>query len=444
MCHNTPYSQKNVRNVNNIGEVMKNAVILGTQWGDEGKGKIVDLLCEKYHAVVRFQGGNNAGHTIVIGNNTYKLRLIPSGIFHQKDCILGNGVVIDPAVFFEEIQTLANAGIFIEKNLHVSERAHVIMPYQKLWEAIEEEYRGKNKIGTTLKGIGPCYSDKISRNGIRIFDIIDKKRLQKRLETILPIKIKTIEAHGKKCNFTLESILEEYSNYGKLISPYVKDTSVLLENYNKENKKILFEGAQGTCLDIDHGIYPFVTSSNTCASAASIGSGVSLKKINKVIGITKAYTTRVGSGPFPTELHEEIGELLGKKGHEFGTVTGRKRRCGWFDIILLKYAHRINGLDSIVLTKLDVLSGINPIKICVGYKHKEQTLLDFPNNIDILEELTPIYEDMPGWEEDITSCKNFEDLPEQCKKYVEKIESILEVPIEWISVGPERTQTIKK
>eukprot|EP00999_Lentomonas_sp_LEN2_P001026 NODE_202_length_1912_cov_161.187675_g178_i0.p1 GENE.NODE_202_length_1912_cov_161.187675_g178_i0~~NODE_202_length_1912_cov_161.187675_g178_i0.p1 ORF type:complete len:423 (-),score=45.35 NODE_202_length_1912_cov_161.187675_g178_i0:518-1786(-) len=421
---------------------MKNTVVLGTQWGDEGKGKLVDLLSENYDAVVRFQGGNNAGHTIVIGENTYKLRLIPSGIFHQKTCILGNGVVIDPQVLLEELEILQKADIGIDK-LRISERAQVIMPYHKIWEAIEEKNRGKNKIGTTLKGIGPTYSDKISRSGVRICDICDKDQLRKRLEIVLPLKEKVIVALGEKCP-TIDEICDEYAKYGDLIRKYVTDTSLLLEEHISANKPILFEGAQGIFLDIDHGIYPFVTSSNTCAGAASLGSGVPPSCLHNIVGVVKAYTTRVGSGPFPTELEDEIGERLGKVGNEFGTVTGRKRRCGWLDTVLLKNTHRVNGLTSIALTKLDVLSGIDEVKICTKYKYQDQVLHHFPNSLNVIDDLDPVYECLPGWTEDIANCKNFADLPVNCKNYIEKIEQLVGVPIDIISVGPERSQTIFK
>ncbi|WP_372370893.1 adenylosuccinate synthase [Candidatus Uabimicrobium sp. HlEnr_7] len=421
---------------------MKNTVVLGTQWGDEGKGKLVDLLSENYEAVVRFQGGNNAGHTIVIGENTYKLRLIPSGIFHQKTCILGNGVVIDPKVLLEEFDILQKAGVGIEK-LYISERAQVIMPYHKVWEGIEENHRGKNKIGTTLKGIGPCYSDKISRNGVRICDICDKDQLRKRLEIVFPLKQKTIEAHGEMSP-TLDEICEQYTKYGELLKKHVTSTSLLLEEYIASKKPILFEGAQGVFLDIDHGIYPFVTSSNTCAGAASLGSGVPPSSLHNIVGVVKAYTTRVGGGPFPTELEDEIGERLGTVGQEFGTVTGRKRRCGWLDTVLLKCTHRINGLTSIALTKLDVLSGIEEIKICTKYHYKDQVIDHFPNSLSIIEELEPVYKTLPGWTEDITMCKNFDDLPDNCKAYIKEIELLLDVSVDIISVGPERSQTIFK
>ncbi len=422
---------------------MKNTVILGAQWGDEGKGKIVDLLAENYDAIVRFQGGNNAGHTLVIEDKVYKLHLVPSGILYPgKKCILGNGMVIDPQVLLQEIEALQERGVDC-KNLFISDRAHVIMPYHKVWETLEENLRGKQKIGTTKRGIGPCYADKITRIGIRMLDLVNPEVLKQKLSDIVPFKKQLIQAFGGENDSISENeIYESYSNYGKALQERIVDTSALLEKIDASGGRILFEGAQGMFLGIDHGTYPFVTSSNTVASQASIGAGVSMKKIHKVMGVIKAYTTRVGGGPFPTEIEGGVGEELRKAGKEFGTTTGRPRRCGWLDLEMLKYVHRLNGLDAVVLTKLDVLKGIHPIKVCLGYEYQGQRLESYPSDTRILDSVNPIYEELDGWEEDISRCLSFADLPLNCKKYVQRIEEFSGVPVEIISVGPERDRTI--
>ena len=416
-------------------------VIVGAQWGDEGKGKIVDLLAESFDVIIRFQGGNNAGHTVVVGDKTYKLHLIPSGIIStDKVCIMGNGMVIDPKCLLEEMANLEQRGCDLS-NLYISQRAHVIMPYHKIFDKIEESFK-TDKIGTTMRGIGPCYSDKVARIGFRIVDLLDHSLLKRRLEQILPIKEKIALAFGEKLELDAEEIAEEYTKYGEKLRSHIRETCILIQKLRKQGKKILLEGAQGTLLSIDHGTYPFVTSSNTDAGYACCGAGIGPRNIDNTLAVVKAYTSRVGEGPFPTELEDEMGELLRKQGREYGTTTGRPRRCGWLDLGILKYSFVINGIDEIALTKIDVLQNVNPIKICVGYQHGGEKLDTFPADSKRVKEITPIYEEMEGWQEDITGCRKFEDLPANCRKYIETIERILERPIRIISVGPGRNQTI--
>jgi adenylosuccinate synthase len=382
----------------------KNITVIGTQFGDEGKGKIIDFLAEKADVIARFNGGNNAGHTIKVNDKTTILHLIPSGILHNgKINIIGNGVVVDPKVLMQEIEDLRNKGVKVTPdNLVLSENAHVILENH-----IKEDKEKNKHLGTTSRGIGPAYTDKIARAGLRVIDYINKD--------------------------------DEFS---KKISPFVKNTTLLINNLIDKNKKVLFEGAQGTLLDIDHGTYPYVTSSNTISGGVCLGLGIGPKNVGNVIGIAKAYITRVGAGPLPTELKDEVGKQIQDIGKEFGATTGRARRCGWFDALIGKYAVMVNGLDTIALTKLDVLSGLEKIKICISYKHKNKIIKDFSSNVEILENCEPIYEEMPGWKEKLDNINKFNDLPENAKKYIKRIEELMEIPVCIVSIGPERNQTL--
>jgi adenylosuccinate synthase len=419
-----------------------NLVIIGTQWGDEGKGKIVDFLARDCAMVVRFQGGNNAGHTVVLGDQTYKLHLIPSGILYaDKMCVLGNGMVIDPAVLLDEIKDLKSKGHFL-RNLHISERAHVIMPYHKYFDELEEEMKGADKIGTTMRGIGPCYSDKVARMGIRMSELLNANIFMKRLQQIVPFKQKILNAFGKKRELVIAEIAAAYGQHAEQLRHYVCDTTTLLNRFVGEGKKILFEGAQGTLLGIDHGTYPFVTGSETTAGNASCGSGVAPCHIGKVVGVVKAYSTRVGSGYFVSELNNALGEQLRKQGHEYGTTTGRPRRCGWLDIVALKYAVMVNGLSELAVTKLDVLRNIDPLQICVGYTYRDKAVDHLPADMEMLQEIQPVYQNFPGWHEDISNCRAFAELPLTCQSYIQTMEKLLGLPVRIISVGAERNQTI--
>ncbi|NLO97111.1 MAG: adenylosuccinate synthase [Peptococcaceae bacterium] len=421
---------------------MAAVVLIGAQWGDEGKGKITDYLAEKADMVVRYQGGNNAGHTVVINNQIFKLHLIPSGIFYpDKLCIIGNGLVIDPKVLLDELDYLQSKGIFTG-NLRISGNAHVIMPYHRMLDALEEEFKGEQKLGTTKRGIGPAYKDKASRSGIRIMDLLDKNEFSRKLAYNLKEKnliLTKIYGH-EELNYS--ELLQEYLEYAEKIKKYVADTSLIVNQYLEEGKKVLFEGAQGTLLDLDHGTYPYVTSSNPIAGGACVGSGVGPTKINKILGVVKSYTTRVGEGPFPTELTESMGELIRNRGGEFGTTTGRPRRCGWLDTVILKYAVRINGISDIAFTKLDVLTGISPLKICTGYSYRGKMLTEFPMSLSVLAECEAVYEEMPGWQEDLTGITKFEELPTAARNYISRVEELLKVPVSILGVGPGRTKTI--
>ncbi|MFN3568285.1 MAG: adenylosuccinate synthase [Caldimicrobium sp.] len=414
-------------------------VVVGTQWGDEGKGKIVDVLTEKAHYVIRFQGGNNAGHTLVINQKKHILHLIPSGIFHpQTICVIGNGVVVDPAVLINEIESLKEAGVDINPSkLKISERAHVIMPYHKALDLAREAKANKNKIGTTGRGIGPCYEDKVGRRGFRLIDLTHPEYFKERLKTILKEK-NFILQYFSADPLNFEEIYESYIEYGKYLKPYLTNTSSLLWEAIKKNLNLLFEGAQGTFLDIDYGTYPYVTSSNTLAGNACVGSGIGPLCINEVIGIVKAYTTRVGEGPFPTELKDELGDYLREKGGEYGATTGRPRRCGWLDLVMVKTAVRLNGITALAITKLDVLSGLEKIRVCVAYKIGNKIIDSFPSTIEDLLHVEPIYEELPGWQENINLVTSFNSLPKRAKEYLQKIENYLNVPIKLISTGPER------
>ena len=424
---------------------MSTLVVVGSQWGDEGKGKITDLLSEEADIIVRYQGGCNAGHTVVKGDKQFIFHLIPSGVLHQGvKCFIGNGVVIDPESLLEEIKELKNKGIEIKGKLFIDFKAHVVFPYHKILDEIKEEKRGKNKIGTTGKGIGPAYLDKVARTGLRMIDMIDGKSLLKKIEINLNEKNDIFKKlYGfKMSNQEKKDILEKYIEYGQLLKKYVIDVSLYLNQAINEDKKILFEGAQGTLLDIDHGTFPYVTSSNPVAGGACIGTGVGPTKIDRVMGITKAYTTRVGRGPFPTEMKGELQESTRRKGGEFGATTGRPRRCGWFDAVLVNYAVRINGMDTMVLTKIDILSDFDKVKICTSYKYNGETIKEFPVNLEILENCIPIYEEMEGWKGDISQITKFEDLPQQLKDYIKRIEELVKTKVVIVSVGPKRSQTI--
>ncbi|MBW2556955.1 MAG: adenylosuccinate synthase, partial [Deltaproteobacteria bacterium] len=377
---------------------MSNIVIVGTQWGDEGKGKIVDLLAEYADVVVRFQGGNNAGHTMVVEGEQFISHLVPSGILQKKTCLIGNGVVVDPSVLVEELDKLKNKGIDTGPNLlKISEKAHVIMPYHKQIDLAREKMKGDQKIGTTGRGIGPCYEDKASRRGIRFVELIDAEVFKETVHAVLEEKNFYLKHYLSAEPLDPEPIVQQYQGYAERLAPHVVNISIVMNQAVKAGKQILFEGAQGTHLDIDHGTYPFVTSSNTVSGNACCGAGIGPKEITGVIGIVKAYTTRVGRGPFPTELFDEIGDTLQKKGAEFGATTGRKRRCGWLDTVLLQNAVRLNGLTGLVITKLDVLDGLESLKICTGYEYNGETLYDFPANLKILGAYKPVFETLPGW-----------------------------------------------
>ncbi len=413
--------------------------VIGTQWGDEGKGKVVDFLCEDADYVVRFQGGSNAGHTIKVGDEKYKFHLLPSGVVRGKTCVIGNGVVVDPEVFLEEINSLRKRGI--EPRIMVSDRANVIMPYHKILDGAEESYLGKKRIGTTKRGIGPCYSDKIARKGIRVADLLDENLLRDKLESIFPIKEKLAEIYGVRFDFDIDELVEKYTEYGRKIEPYVTDTIAELNRAIKEGKNVLLEGAQGVMLDVDFGTYPYTTSSNTISGGACTGSGIPPKCIDEVIGVVKAYTTRVGMGPLPTELKDEIGKHLQERGGEFGTTTGRARRCGWLDLVVLKHSITISGVDKIALTKLDVLDGLREVKVCVGYEYDGRIMDTVPSNIRILENVKPVYEKLDGWKS-VSGAKTFENLPEEAKKYIKFIEEFLDTEVFLVSTGAEREKTI--
>lgn len=420
---------------------MSSVVVVGTQWGDEGKGKITDYLSQNAEVVARYQGGNNAGHTIVFGGVTYKLHLIPSGIFFSdKVSVLGNGMVIDPKAFMEEIEYLRGKGISTD-NLKVSNRAHVILPYHLKLDILQEEDKGANKIGTTKKGIGPAYMDKAARSGIRIADLLDKEVFRAKLEQNLAEKNRLFEKFYEVDPIDVEDIFEEYYEYGQQMAKFVCDTSVVLNDALDNGKRVLFEGAQGVMLDIDQGTYPFVTSSNPVAGGVTIGSGVGPSKISTVVGVSKAYTTRVGDGPFPTELTDEIGDQIREVGREYGTTTGRPRRVGWFDSVVVRHARRVSGITDLSLNSLDVLTGIETLKICVAYKYKGEIMDEFPASLNMLAECEPVYEELPGWTEDITGVRSIHDLPTNARNYLERVAQLSEIPLSIFSVGPDRTQT---
>lgn len=420
---------------------MASVVVVGTQWGDEGKGKITDFLSENAEVIARYQGGNNAGHTIKFNGNTYKLHLIPSGIFYsEKICVIGNGMVVDPKALVAELKYLHDLGITTD-NLRISNRAHVILPYHLKLDEVEEERKGANKIGTTKKGIGPAYMDKAARVGIRIADLLDRDDFEEKLSHNLREKNRLLEKMYEVEGFELADILEEYYEYGQQIKKYVCDTSVVLNNALDDGRRVLFEGAQGVMLDIDQGTYPFVTSSNPVAGGVTIGSGVGPSKIQHVVGVSKAYTTRVGDGPFPTELTNEIGDRIREVGREYGTTTGRPRRVGWFDSVVVRHARRVSGITDLSLNSLDVLTGIESLKICVAYRYKGEVIEEFPASLKVLSECEPVYEELPGWSEDITGVKSLGELPENARHYLERLSQLTGIPLSIFSVGPDRNQT---
>lgn len=419
---------------------MSVTILVGSQWGDEGKGKIVDLLSENYDIVCRYQGGANAGHTVEIGDNKFILHLIPSGILRENViCVIGNGVVIDPVALIDEIKFLEENNISVDGRLFISHNAHLIMPYHKLIDNINES--GTVKIGTTGRGIGPCYEDKYARKGIRIIDLLNKKVLEEKIRFNLKEKNNLLKKVYEHEELNVEEIIEQYLEFDRQIDKYIKDIPVFLNSAINEGKSILLEGAQGSLLDIDHGTYPFVTSSNPTAGGACTGTGIPPTKIDSTIGIVKAYTTRVGAGPFPTELLDEDGESLRKIGCEYGATTGRPRRCGWYDAFVVKYSQMINGIDSVAITKLDVLSSFKEIKICVGYELNGKKLKSFPTDFEQLSNVKPIYETLPGWETDINNCKSYDELPQNTKDYLNFISKESNIRITIVSVGPKREQT---
>ena len=420
-------------------------IVLGAQWGDEGKGKMTDYLAEEADVVVRFQGGNNAGHTVVVGDKEYKLHLIPSGILYEdKLNVIGNGVVVDPKALFEEIAYLEGVGVKVTpEKLIVSDRAHLIMPYHKILDKLKEKARGKNDIGTTGKGIGPCYTDKFERCGIRVCDLMHEDVFAEKLKQNIEMKNAYITnvLGGEALNF--DEILKEYLEFGEKLKPFVQDTSVRVYNDIKANKTVLFEGAQGMLLDIDYGTYPYVTSSNTTAGGVASGVGIGPNMITSSVGITKAYTTRVGKGPFPTELLDETGDWIREKGHEYGVTTGRSRRCGWLDLVIVKTAARVSGLTSLAVTKIDTLAGLEKIKVCVGYKFNDTIIDYFPASLEDLAKCEPIYEEFDGWDDSVADVRSYDELPDNVKKYLNRIAEFTDTKISIVGVGPKRDQTMR-
>ncbi|NFM48007.1 adenylosuccinate synthase [Clostridium botulinum] len=419
-------------------------IVLGAQWGDEGKGKMTDYLAENADVIVRFQGGNNAGHTVVVGEKEYKLHLIPSGIlYNDKLNVIGNGVVLDPKALFEEINYLESLGVEITPDrLIISDRAHVIMPYHRILDGIKERARGNKDIGTTGKGIGPSYTDKMERSGIRVCDLIHKEVFEENLKETLEVKNKIITEIFDGEALDYNEIYNEYLGYAEKLRPFVKDISVIVNKKIKDGKEVLFEGAQGTLLDIDYGTYPYVTSSSTIAGGVCIGAGVGPTAITNAVGIAKAYTTRVGKGPFPTELLDSTGDWVREKGHEFGVTTGRARRCGWLDLVILKTSARISGLTSFAVTKIDTLAGLDTLKVCTGYRLNGEIIDYVPASLEDLAKCEPIYEEFEGWDDSIANARCYEDLPENAIKYLKKIEDFTETKVSIVSVGPKRDQTM--
>jgi adenylosuccinate synthase len=419
-------------------------VLVGAQWGDEGKGKITDLLASEVDYIVRYQGGNNAGHTVVAGEVRLALHLVPSGILRPEVTpVIGDGVVVDPATLLEEMDALAAQGISCERLL-VSGNAHLIMPYHREIDKVTERFLGRSKLGTTRRGIGPAYGDKAARIGLRVQDMLDMKIFGQKLEVALKEKNAVLTKIYNRLPLEAKAIIAEYEAYAERLRPYVADTALVIWRALRDGRSVLFEGAQGTLLDVDHGTYPFVTSSNPTAGGASTGGGVGPREIDRVIGVTKAYVTRVGSGPFPTEDLGTDGDTMGERGHEFGVTTGRKRRCGWLDGVLLRYATRMNSLSDVFLTKLDVLSGFPTIKLAVAYRYQGETYDEFPPHQTIFHKCEPVYEELPGWDEDISGARSFADLPETCQAYVRRIEELAGVPVTLVSVGPARDQTVRR
>ncbi len=420
-------------------------IVVGTQWGDEGKGKIIDIIASRADVVVRSQGGNNAGHTVVNDGQTYKLHLIPSGILYKNTlCLIGAGVVLDPKDLLSEIDNLSPRGVSFD-NLKIDPRAHVVMPWHITLDGLSEKFRGNSDIGTTKRGIGPCYMDKYERCGIRVYDLVHPEVFAEKVRMTGKLKNKIItEVYGGEPH-DIEAIIKEYTEYGKRLAKYVDDVSVIVYEAAKANKTIMFEGAQATLLDIDFGTYPYVTSSHPLSAGVCVGTGVGPMIISNIIGVAKAYTTRVGKGPFPTELVDEIGEAIRNKGGEFGTTTGRPRRTGWFDAVIVRHSVRVNGLSSLAINKLDTLGGIGDLKVCVAYKKPDGTVIEnFPAALEELADCVPVYETLKGFDDDISSCRSFDELPEACKKYIERLEELCDCHISMVGVGPDREQIIER
>ena len=420
-------------------------IVVGTQWGDEGKGKIIDIIASRADVVVRSQGGNNAGHTVVNDGQTYKLHLIPSGILYKNTlCLIGAGVVLDPKDLLSEIDSLSPRGISFD-NLKIDPRAHVVMPWHITLDGLSEKFRGNSDIGTTKRGIGPCYMDKYERCGIRVYDLVHPEVFAEKVRMTGKLKNKIItEVYGGEAH-DIEAIIKEYTEYGKRLAKYVDDVSVIVYEAAKANKTIMFEGAQATLLDIDFGTYPYVTSSHPLSAGVCVGTGVGPMIISNIIGVAKAYTTRVGKGPFPTELDDEIGEAIRNKGGEFGTTTGRPRRTGWFDAVIVRHSVRVNGLSSLAINKLDTLGGVGDLKVCVAYKKPDGTVIEnFPATLEELADCVPVYETLKGFDDDISSCRSFDELPEACKKYIERLEELCDCHISMVGVGPDREQIIER
>lgn len=420
-------------------------IVVGTQWGDEGKGKIIDIIASRADVVVRSQGGNNAGHTVVNDGQTYKLHLIPSGILYKNTlCLIGAGVVLDPKDLLSEIDNLSPRGVSFD-NLKIDPRAHVVMPWHITLDGLSEKFRGNSDIGTTKRGIGPCYMDKYERCGIRVYDLVHPEVFAEKVRMSGKLKNKIItEVYGGEPH-DIEAIIKEYTEYGKRLAKYVDDVSVIVYEAAKANKTIMFEGAQATLLDIDFGTYPYVTSSHPLSAGVCVGTGVGPMIISNIIGVAKAYTTRVGKGPFPTELEDETGETIRNKGGEFGTTTGRPRRTGWFDAVIVRHSVRVNGLSSLAINKLDTLGGIGDLKVCVAYKKPDGTVIEnFPAALEELADCVPVYETLKGFDDDISSCRSFDELPEACKKYIERLEELCDCHISMVGVGPDREQIIER
>lgn len=421
-----------------------NRILIGAQWGDEGKGKMIDILAEDCDIVARFQGGNNAGHTVWVNERKFVLHLIPSGILHPKKiCVIGNGAVVDPEALFEEMEMLKRNGVSVKGRLFISSQAHLIFPYHRLIDRLREE-RGHRttRIGTTKKGIGPCYADKVNRLGIRVADLVDPAYFRKRLKSVLEEKNQVLRKIYGHPGSSFREIYRQYSRFGRQLQTFVRDTTLYLYEAAKKRKRILFEGAQGTFLDVDHGTYPFVTSSNASVGGAISGTGVAPTLIDRVIGVVKAYTTRVGEGPFPTQFPPELMRHIQNKGEEFGSTTGRPRRCGWFDAVIARHASRINGLDEMAVMKLDVLSGLKQIKIGVAYRYRGKNVRNYPAETPVLQNCRVVYEEHPGWEEDLTGVRRWKDLPLNARRYLKRLEELMDVPIKTVSVGSERDETI--
>jgi adenylosuccinate synthase len=422
---------------------MPNIVVIGAQWGDEGKGKVVDVITPHVNVVVRFQGGNNAGHTVVVGREKYVLHTIPSGILHNGcRCVIGCGVVIDPGSLIEEMESLVQRGVTLDGNLYISKNAHLIMPYHPALDRASEAKLGSRRIGTTGKGVGPAYVDKAARVGIRMADLLDERLFREKLEFNLGQKNRLLREIYDAQTFTVDEILNQYLRYAGWLAPYITDTALLLHRWIDSGYSVLFEGAQATMLDIDHGTYPYITSSSTTAGGAATGTGVPPTKIHGVLGVAKAYSTRVGGGPFPTEMTGKLAETIRARGNEYGATTGRPRRCGWFDGVVLRYAVRINGFDTVALTKLDVLDQCETVKVCTGYRYRGDIITEFPEEQTAMGAIEPVYEEISGWMSSTVGAKNEVDLPAKARRYLERLEELIGVPLCLISTGPQRTETI--